>query len=78
MIFFDYLANKKLVYLYKKCFCVIFPSLIGFDIFPLYESFFFKKIIFYNKYSIDQRFKGNIIPLDIKNYGDLKKKIKLL
>ncbi len=78
IIFFDYLANEKLVYLYKKCFCVLFPSLIGFDSFPLYESFFFKKMIIYNKYSIDQRFNENIIPLDIKNYSDLEKKIKLL
>jgi hypothetical protein len=78
IIFFDYLANKELVYLYKKCLCVLFPSLIGFDSFPLYESFFFKKIIIYNKYSIDHRFKENIIPLDIKNYSDLEKKIKLL
>lgn len=35
-------------------------------------------MIIYNKYSIDQRFNENIIPLDIKNYSDLEKKIKLL
>ena len=37
IIFFNYLPNDQLVYLYKKCFCVLFPSLIGFDSFPLYE-----------------------------------------
>ena len=75
IIFFNYLHNDQLVYLYKKCFCVLFPSLIGFDSFPLYESFYFKKIIIYNKYSIDKRYTDNIIPLDIKDYNALEKKI---
>lgn len=75
IIFFNYLPNEQLVYLYKKCFCVLFPSLIGFDSFPLYESFYFKKMIIYNQYSIDKLFNDNIIPLDIKKYNSLEKKI---
>jgi hypothetical protein len=75
IIFFNYLNNDQLVYLYKKCFCVLFPSLIGFDSFPLYESFYFKKMIIYNKYTVDKRYIDKIIPLDIKNYNSLEKKI---
>ena len=75
IIFFNYLPNDQLVYLYKKCFCVLFPSLIGFDSFPLYESFYFKKMIIYNKYTVDKRYIDKIIPLDIKNYNSLEKKI---
>lgn len=78
IIFFNYLTNNELVYLYKNSFCVLFPSLIGFDSLPMYESFFFKKIILYNQNSIDKVFNKNIIPLDINNFYDLEKKILLL
>jgi glycosyltransferase involved in cell wall biosynthesis len=78
IIFFNYLTNNELVYLYKNSFCVLFPSLIGFDSLPMYESFFFKKIILYNQNSIDKVFNKNIIPLDINNFHDLEKKILLL
>ena len=78
IIFFNYLTNNELVYLYKNSFCVLFPSLIGFDSLPMYESFFFKKIILYNQNSIDKVFNKNIIPLDINNFYDFEKKILLL
>lgn len=73
--FYNYLSNAQIKYLYKKCFCVIFPSLIGFDSFPLYETFFFKKIVIYNKDIIDKSLAKNIIPLNIKNNKDLEKRI---
>ena len=41
----------------------------------LIVNLYFKKIIIYNKYSIDKRYIGNIIPLDIKDYNALEKKI---
>ena len=61
--------------MYKKCLCVVFPSLIGFDSIPMYESFYFKKIIIYNQKTIDNHFNKNIVPLDINKLNDLGKKI---
>ena len=75
IIFYNYLSNNELVYLYKNCLCVLFPSLIGFDSIPMFESFYFKKMIIYNQKTIDKVYKENIIPLDIKKYDDLEKKI---
>lgn len=75
IIFFNYLSNNQLVHLYKNCFCVLFPSLIGFDSFPLYESFYFNKMIIYNQYSLDKFYKKNVIPLDVKRFGDLEEKL---
>ena len=78
IIFYNYLSNNQLVYLYKHCFCVLFPSLIGFDSFPLYEAFYFKKMIIYNKNIIDKLFIKNIIPLNVSKNYDLEKKILFL
>ena len=75
IIFFNYLSNDQLVHLYNNCFCVLFPSLIGFDSFPLYESFYFKKMIIYNQYLIDKSYKNNFISLDIKKFDDLERKL---
>jgi glycosyltransferase involved in cell wall biosynthesis len=75
IIFFNYLSNNQLVYLYNNSFCVLFPSLIGFDSFPLYESFYFKKMIIYNQYLIDKSYKNNVISLDIKKFDDLERKL---
>jgi len=75
IIFFNYLSDNQLVYLYKNCSCVVFPSLIGFDSFPLFESFYFKKMIIYNQYLIDKSYKSNVILLNINKYDDLEKKL---
>ena len=72
IIFYNYLSNNELVYLYKNCLCVVFPSLIGFDSIPMFESFYFKKMIIYNQKTIDKVYNENIIPLDIKKYDDLE------
>ena len=75
IIFFNYLSNSELVYLYKKCLCVVFPSLIGFDSIPMYESFYFKKIIIFNQKTIDNYFNKNIVPLNVNKHNDLGRKI---
>jgi hypothetical protein len=65
VILFDYLKDSDLQYLYKKSFAVIFPSLIGSQSLPLFESFFFEKPIMYNQKIIDPIYNKAILKLDV-------------
>ena len=39
--FLNYISDEELIYLYKNCFGLVFPSYIGSHSFPLYEGFLF-------------------------------------
>lgn len=76
--FLNYVNDDDLIYLYKNCFALIVPSLVGTHTFPLYEGFFFKKPLIYNSKNLDKKFLNNIINLNIDDLESLIKGITYL
>lgn len=72
-IIFNYLDDEKIKFLYKKCFAVVFPSYVGSHSFPLFEGFFYRKPVIYNKYTIDKELSDKVFKLDIEDPSNLKK-----
>ena len=75
-IIFNYLSNEKIQYLYNKCYAVLFPSYVGSHSFPLFEGFFYKKPVIYNKYTIDAELKSMVFQIDIEDKNDLNNILK--
>ena len=75
-IIFNYLSNEKIQYLYNKCYAVLFPSYVGSHSFPLFEGFYYKKPVIYNKYTIDEDLKNMIFQIDIEDKNDLNNILK--
>ena len=68
---FNYLDNEEICYLYKNCFAVAFPSLVGSQSLPLFESFFFQKPIMYNEKILDTFYKDSTLALNVDDYQNL-------
>ena len=68
----EYLTNEEIVYLYKNCYAVIVPTLVGSISFPVIEGFFFKKPVICGVKNIDEKYKKYILPLDFKNPESLQ------
>ncbi len=77
-IIFDYVKDEELVYLYKNCSCVIIPTLVAPHTFPLYEAFFFKKPVIYNKSILDDELIDKVIGLDINKIENFKQALDIL
>jgi glycosyltransferase involved in cell wall biosynthesis len=71
VIIFNYISEEEICYLYKHCFAVAFPSLVGSQSLPLFESFFFQKPIMYNEKILDQFYANATLPLNIDDYQNL-------
>ena len=74
----DYVTDLELCLLYKNCRAVVIPTLVAPHTFPLYEAFFFKKPVIYNKHVLSNELKSKVIDLDVTDTNDFNKKIKLL
>ena len=74
----DYVTDLELCLLYKNCRAVVIPTLVAPHTFPLYEAFFFKKPVIYNKHVLSNELKSKVIGLDVTDINDFNKKIKLL
>ena len=77
-VFLNYVDDNDLIYLYKNCFALIIPSLVGTHTFPLYEGFYFKKPLIYNSKNLDKKFLNNVIKLNIDDQESLKEGINYL
>ena len=75
---FDYVTDQELFLLYKKCRGIVIPTLVAPVTLPLYEAFFFKKPVIYNKHVLSNELKSKVIGLDVTDIDDFRKKIKLL
>ena len=62
---FDYLSDLQLISLYKKCFGIFMPTLVGHTVIPMYEAFYFKKNIFYTKGLSDIELTQHLTEIDI-------------
>ena len=77
-IIFDYVKDEELIYLYKNCSCIIIPTLVAPHTFPLYEAFYFKKPVIYNKSILDEQLLDRVIKLDVNNIENFKEALNHL
>ena len=69
-------SNEEVIFFYENVFGVVMPTTGGPTNLPLYESFFFKKPIFYTKDLLnDENLKKAIIEIDIKDPIDFVNKL---
>jgi|LakMenEpi03Aug12_release.lakeMendotaPanAssembly.Ray.scaffolds.fasta_scaffold12864_2 glycosyltransferase involved in cell wall biosynthesis len=73
---FNFLLDEEVIYLYLKASAIIIPTYVARSTLPLYESFYFKKTIFYSKEVLDKKLEDLIIPVDLKNPKDLAEKLE--
>lgn len=72
----SFVSNEELVFFYKNSFAVVMPTMGGPTNLPLYESFFFKKPIFYSKNILEDKIlKKLIIEIDVENPIDFFNKL---
>ena len=64
---YEYLTDEEIVYLFKNCFAVVVPTLVGSISFPVIEGFFFKKPVICNVSNLDDEYKKYVFSLDIVN-----------
>lgn len=75
---FQFLNDNEVVAIYLNCDAVVMPTYCGPTNLPIYESFYFKKIIFYSKDLIDdKRLNEHLINIDISDPEDFYGKLKI-
>ena len=73
-----FISDNEVIALYLNSNAVVMPTYCGPTNLPIYESFFFKKIIFYTKNLIhDDKINDRLIPIDISSPGDLFNKLSI-
>ena len=77
-VIFDYVKDEELIYLYKNCSCIIIPTLVAPHTFPLYEAFYFKKPVIYNKSILDEQLLRRVIKLDVNKIENFKEALNHL
>ena len=70
---FEYLSDEEIVSLYKNCYAVVVPTLVGTISFPILEGFFFQKPVICGTDNLDENFKKYVINLDLQNPKTLEK-----
>ena len=69
-------SDDQLISLYLNSYAVVMPTTGGPSNLSLYESFYFKKVIFYSQHLLkNTELSRNIIKIDINNPADLFKKL---
>ena len=73
------ISDDELVSLYENTDAVVMPTYGGPTNFPIYESFFFKKPLFYTKNLLnDKEISENLIEIDTSNPEDFCEKLEIL
>jgi len=62
----NFIDDFELIALYLNCFGVLMPSFVGHTTIPMYESFYFKKNIFYTEGLSDNSVKNYLTEIDLK------------
>ena len=74
----DFISENEMISLYLNSHGVVMPTYCGPTNLPLYESFYFKKIIFYTKDLIpDDDINNHLIQIDISSPIDLINKLEI-
>ena len=78
IMIFNFLNDNEVISIYKNCNAVVMPTLCGPTNLPIYEAFFFRKIIFYTKDLIpNDKINDHLIQIDINSPEDFYKKLDL-
>jgi len=73
-----FLSDDEVISLYLKCNAVVMPTLGGPTNLPIYESFFFKKIIFYTKdLIINDKINDHLININTLSPKDFVNKLEI-
>jgi len=73
-----FISDDEVISLYLNSQAVVMPTYCGPTNLPIYESFFFKKIIFYTKNLIkDDKINNHLIEIDISSPADLYEKLAI-
>jgi len=76
---FNFLDDNQVISLYLNCDALVMPTYCGPTNLPIYEAFFFKKIIFYSKDLIkNDPINDAIIPIDLNNPIDFFEKLQFI
>ena len=76
---FNLLNDNELISLYLNCSAVIMPTYGGPTNLPIFESFFFKKPIFYSDQLLDDsELKNSVISIDLNDPDDFVKKVEII
>lgn len=75
-IILDFLTNDEVIQLYKNSFGIIMPTYVARSTLPLYESFFFKKPVFYSNNILDDKLYQYVIGFNSYYPEDLVDKLK--
>ena len=75
---FNFLKDEEIISLYLNSNAVVMPTYCGPTNLPIYESFYFKKIIFYTKNLIkDDLINDHLIQIDLSSPEDFCKKLEI-
>ena len=74
----EYLSDEEIVYLYKNCYAVIVPTLVGSISFPVIEGFYFQKPVLCSLENLDEEYKKYVFPLNLKNPASLETAINFI
>ena len=72
----NFLSDDEVIQLYKSCFGLIMPTYVARSTLPLYESFFFRKPVFYSKDILDDEIYKYVVSFDLNDPNDLINKLK--
>jgi glycosyltransferase involved in cell wall biosynthesis len=73
----NFLDDKAIISFYLNSSAIVMPTYCGPTNLPIYESFYFKKLIFYTKNLIsDDILNKHLVPIDISSPLDLVKKLE--
>ena len=76
IMIFNFLNDDEVISLYKNCNAVVMPTFCGPTNLPIYEAFFFRKIIYYTKGLIpNDQINNHLIQIDINSPEDFYKKL---
>ena len=76
IMIFNFLNDDEVISIYKNCNAVVMPTFCGPTNLPIYEAFFFKKIIYYTKDLIpNDQINNHLIQIDINSPEDFYKKL---
>lgn len=71
----DFISNQEMIALYKNCIALVMPTYVARSTLPLYEAFYFKKIVLYSKDILDEELEKLVTTIDLNNPEDLSNKI---
>ena len=74
----NFVDDYQLISLYQNCFGVIMPTYIGPTTIPIYESFYFKKNIFFTKGLCDDELKNYITEINIEDINSFFEEYDLI